>query len=476
MVHRADSASLALPWRPRVRVRTLDKYLLRTTAVPFAAILLTVVLLLGLESLPGLLPLTSKIGHGVALLLRMLASLVPEYLGIAIPVGLFLATGVALRRLSLNSELDAITAAGISDLRMAASLIVLGMVACALQFAVRSYWQPWGERRFDQLVQGIGTGDFGLNLLPGIFNKPTKGTTIYFDRAGSRPGGFEGVMIETPRNTIVASWGTAGLDKDMELNLILRNGTVLPSGSLSDVGAFSRISLSVPFEIPRPRSKPLRDRLDRLDLPDLLLAESRTSAGVQRAAGAAASARLSSALLCLVLPLLAVGLAMPPKRSTSSLGLGIGLILIVAYLRLSAMIEDTFAAHAWFAHGALLFTMAALCAALIRLQTRNGRGSPVAHLSRLAAPLYGLLDSMWKARTISEREAGPDGLQTMLPSVSSNVGRREAPNRSSAPPKLAYESPGQSGFLPSALFSSSFPVAASTPTSNVLPPLRMSKE
>lgn len=369
-------------WRS-LRVTTLDRYLLRAALIPYSAFLGVVLLLLTLESLPGLLPLTSKIGHGSMLLLRLLGSLVPEYLGIGIPVGLFLATGIVLRRLSISSEMDAITTAGVSDLRMAASLVALGAVAFTLQFGVRAYAQPWGERRFDQLIRSIGSGDFGLKLTPGVFNKPTRKTTIYFDRVAGRTGDVEGVLVESPDGTFLAASGTASLDRDMRLNLVLRNGTVLPSEARprQDVGSFETLTLSMPFDIPSPRSRPLRERLDRLSLPDLLGRDGK-SPHVSRAAGAAAAARISSALLCLLLPMMALGLAMPPKRSATSIGLVGGLLLLVAYFRLSAMIEETFAAQAWGAHAAMLAAIACLCALLIRAQAR-GRGSVEAVLHRL---------------------------------------------------------------------------------------------
>ena len=52
-------------------------------------------------------------------------------------------------------------------------------------------------------------------------------------------------------------------------------------------------------------------------------------------AQANASYRLVEALMMLVLPLLAVALAVPPKRSTSSLGIFVAIIMVVTYHKIN---------------------------------------------------------------------------------------------------------------------------------------------
>ena len=50
--------------------------------------------------------------------------------------------------------------------------------------------------------------------------------------------------------------------------------------------------------------------------------------------------RLVEVFLMLLLPLLAVALAVPPKRSSSSLGIFVGIVMVVAYHKVNQWAED----------------------------------------------------------------------------------------------------------------------------------------
>ena len=57
-------------------------------------------------------------------------------------------------------------------------------------------------------------------------------------------------------------------------------------------------------------------------------------------AQAAFNMRLVEVLMMLMLPLLAVALAVPPKRSTSSLGIFLGILIVVAYHKVNQYAEQ----------------------------------------------------------------------------------------------------------------------------------------
>jgi lipopolysaccharide export system permease protein len=50
--------------------------------------------------------------------------------------------------------------------------------------------------------------------------------------------------------------------------------------------------------------------------------------------------RLVEVAMMLLLPLLAVALAVPPKRSSSSLGIFVGIVMVVAYHKINQWAED----------------------------------------------------------------------------------------------------------------------------------------
>jgi len=70
---------------------------------------------------------------------------------------------------------------------------------------------------------------------------------------------------------------------------------------------------------------------DELTLPELVRAGFGQPQEISRAAQANLHFRLVEVLMMLMLPLLAIALAVPPKRSTSSLGIFVGIVMVVAY-------------------------------------------------------------------------------------------------------------------------------------------------
>ena len=86
----------------------LDRYIIRETMTPFWMTLGVAALLLVLERMLRLFDFVINQGGPVDVVFSMLATLLPHYLGLALPIGLFLGILLAFRKLSLGSELDAI--------------------------------------------------------------------------------------------------------------------------------------------------------------------------------------------------------------------------------------------------------------------------------------------------------------------------------------------------------------------------------
>ncbi|MDB5697352.1 MAG: hypothetical protein JWN69_156, partial [Alphaproteobacteria bacterium] len=101
----------------RSSIPLVDRYICRLTLRPLLLAIATIVFILSLETLPRLLEKLNGVVNRTELVFLSLMSLAPEYIGIALPIALFLATALAFRQLALNGELDALAASGMSDLR-----------------------------------------------------------------------------------------------------------------------------------------------------------------------------------------------------------------------------------------------------------------------------------------------------------------------------------------------------------------------
>src|SRR5690606_30621020 len=121
----------------------LDRYLLSRIMWPLLATVMIALLALMLERMVRLLDFVIAKGGPVTFVLRMLASLIPHYLGLALPVAFFIGILLAIGRLSSDSELDAMNASGVSLHRIMAPIMVIAIVLVACGSLIFGFLQPY---------------------------------------------------------------------------------------------------------------------------------------------------------------------------------------------------------------------------------------------------------------------------------------------------------------------------------------------
>ena len=109
-------------------IKAIDRYLLRQIMPTIGVILFIAAIILLMERLMRLLDIA--VGNGVSTLVvfQMLFYLIPYYIGLALPMALFLGVLLAFRKLSAQSELDAIHSCGIGMSRLIRSAVFLAIV------------------------------------------------------------------------------------------------------------------------------------------------------------------------------------------------------------------------------------------------------------------------------------------------------------------------------------------------------------
>jgi RNA polymerase sigma factor (sigma-70 family) len=93
--------------------KQIDRYLAKLIFVPLVGTLCLAAMLLIMDRMLRLFDFVVSEGGPVTVVWRMLANLIPEYLGLAVPVGLTLGILLAFRKLALSSELDTLRAVGL---------------------------------------------------------------------------------------------------------------------------------------------------------------------------------------------------------------------------------------------------------------------------------------------------------------------------------------------------------------------------
>lgn len=372
------------------RPRIIDRYIRNQLLGWYAACVGVVVLLLWIESLPRLLKEVSGASLKATVIVRSLASLTPEYVAIALPIAAYLATAVVIRRLALNGELEALAASGLSDWRILRQPMILAAASALAVIALRGWVQPAGERELLAVGRSVQAGEFGFGLEPGVAHRMAEGTTLFFgtvDRAANEIGD---VAVQSGGSTFIAASARIALSGRGGWSATLHDGNVLfERNGRREAMHFTRLTIRQSASPLALQPTPLQDRLAQLDLGRLLRPRKGRDGPSAAPAAAAAWTRIAAAALCFLLPMLAYAQSVPPKRSRSAIGFGIGIIEIIGFWKMSGWIGDRCTAYPALAQSLLLLVYAAAAWSLVRFQSCNGFGAFEQRLLRVVASAQG---------------------------------------------------------------------------------------
>jgi lipopolysaccharide export system permease protein len=319
----------------------IDRYVFRLVLMPMLGVFALAASLLMLEKMLRLMEFVSTEGGPVTIVFRMLVNLIPEYAGLAIPLGLMLGILFAFRKLATTSELDVMRAVGLSYTRLLRVPYLMTIVLMGVNFVIVGYWQPLARYGYEQMDFELRSGALGASIKVGEFTAIEDRVALRIERSEDEGRRLLGIFarIADDRGQVLSISAREGrflANRENRNTIILRlaDGTIVQDipGQTPRVLSFSQHDL--PIDLPaierfRERGDENREYL----LPELLqLGWSEESTATERAGGQAAfSYRMVEVLMMLMLPLLAVALAIPPKRSTSALGVFISIVMVVAY-------------------------------------------------------------------------------------------------------------------------------------------------
>lgn len=324
-------------------ITATDRYILRLVLVPMIGVFLLAASLLLLEKMLRLFEFVSTEGGPINIVFRMLANLIPEYAGLAIPLGLMLGILFAFRKLATTSELDVMRAVGLSYTRLLRVPFILTGILMAVNFAIVGYLQPLARFSYQELEYQLQSGALGAAIKVGEFNAIEDRMALRIE--GSEDNGRQliGIFARVANQdgqalSISAREGRFLANREDRNTIILRlvDGTIVhevPNGS-ARVLSFSQHDL--PIDLPalqRFRDRGTGDDEREYILPELLEISWSPDSTVQERTGSLANFnfRMVEVVMMLMLPLLALSLAIPPKRSTSALGVFVSIIVVVAY-------------------------------------------------------------------------------------------------------------------------------------------------
>ena len=333
-------------------IPAIDRYILRLTLVPMLGVFALAASLLMLDKMLKLFDFVAVEGGPVGVVFKMLGALVPEYASLAIPLGLLLGVLLAFRKLATSSELDTMRGVGMSYFRLLRMPYLITLVLVAVNVALVFYIQPLSRYYYEQLEYELRSGALGASIKVGEFTTLADRMALRIEESEDEGRRLVGIFARVANKkgqvlSISAREGAFLATRDNPDTIILRltEGTIIQdtgmNGQTPRVLSFSRHDL--PIDLPaiekfRARGDETREYI----LPELLrMGWSREGASQLRDASVASfNFRLVEIVMMLLMPLLAVALAIPPKRSTSALGVFVSIIMVVAYHKVNQYGED----------------------------------------------------------------------------------------------------------------------------------------
>jgi lipopolysaccharide export system permease protein len=217
---------------------TLDRYVVREVLPPFLLALLIFTFLLVLP--PVMDQLESLLAKGISwgMALRILWTLVPQALGLTIPMALLVGILIGLGRMSGDRESVALLACGVSPYRLVRPLGLLSVLAALATGYVMIVAIPNSNQTFREITFALVSQRVETEIRPRVFFEDFPGWVLY---AREEPevghSGWKKVMVansgQNGESTIyLAERGQLVVDREKRtVDLVLTNGTYYRTGS-----------------------------------------------------------------------------------------------------------------------------------------------------------------------------------------------------------------------------------------------------
>jgi lipopolysaccharide export system permease protein len=333
------------PWFPLDRI---DRYVLRLIAGPLALSLVALLLAQLLERLLRLFDLAASAGAPPSSVLVMASTLVPHYLGLALPMAFTAAIFMAVARMCDDNELDMMLVAGRSIARIAAPYFMLALMLSLFSVYLYGQLQPLARYGYHVAVNQVLQTGWDARVEENHFLDIGQGVTFTADVIEPDGRGLRGVFMErrgaNSEQILTAARGRIvptpeGLQLKLEDGLVVNENDHKASLSISrfETG-FSANDFTPKPEPMEARGASVRERTLAELWRDMHLEDGETKPAAEF------HGRLARALIFPFLPLLALPLGMAAKRGRRAPGVIFGVLALLAIdhaLQLGKSLADT---------------------------------------------------------------------------------------------------------------------------------------
>ena len=208
---------------------SIGRYIFRTTLGAFLVVCGSITALIWIAHALRDIDLMTNQGQSILVFVGITSLIIPMLVQIIAPIALMIAVAHVLNKLSSDSELIVMNAAGMPPSALLRPFLAAGLVVSVLVAAISIYIAPWGLRALRNWATEV-RADLVTNIVqPGRFTRIEARLTLHIRER--RPNGqLLGILIDDLRNpkervTILAEQGDI-VKNERGLFLVLENGSV----------------------------------------------------------------------------------------------------------------------------------------------------------------------------------------------------------------------------------------------------------
>lgn len=373
-----------------MRMRIIDRYVMREIIPPFLIALLVFTFIL---IIPFIIQLAEQmIAKGVpwGTLLQLMATLVPGVAALTIPMALLIGILVAMGRLSADREVVVLMACGVSPFRLLQPILFLGVICWGVTSWMLLESMPNANQTFREISNKIVMDRAEGEVRPRVFFEDFPNLVLYVNEVPAGGAGWTDVLAADSRNPAqqviyLANRGRMVIDRDARtIQMVLEDGTRhstdLADPSSYEVARFQSTILSLDPETVFPRQGPARG--DR----ELSIEELHAKAEEFRAQGLSPHnqvmeihKKFSIPVACFVFGLLGLALGATSRKDGKLAAFVLGIGVIFSYYVVMYGGEALAKGHwlpAWLAMWLPNFLLGFAGVALLASRSRSA-GSPI---------------------------------------------------------------------------------------------------
>ena len=212
-----------------MRMGSINGYILRTTLGAFLIVLVSLTAVIWVTQALRDIDIVTSQGQTILVFVGITGLIIPLLVLVIAPIALLIAVAHVLNKLSNDSEIIVMNAAGMSPWVLFRAFMAAAVVVSLLVGAISAYFAPKGLRMLRDWLTEVRANVVSSIVQPGRFTTIENGVTIHIRER--RPNGqLAGIFLDDRRNpneriTVLSENGEV-LDNESGTYLVLQKGIV----------------------------------------------------------------------------------------------------------------------------------------------------------------------------------------------------------------------------------------------------------